>query len=162
MLTPKLELIIAGGNVKRFHTVPTIKDDLVSSHSYMVAWLVTLISRNPSSQLLIACLQHDIAESVVGDIPSPSKRAFSLNTTELEQKVLQRSHHVDYAALLTKEEKRLLKVCDILAGLLFCVQERKFGNRHVDVSFNNYRSYIEEFQPLSSDETEILLWIDSQ
>lgn len=139
-----IEFIAAGANVRRFHTVPTIQTDTVGHHSHGVAMFCMLIHPNPSHGLLVAALLHDLAEQVVGDIPSPAKRQFDLNekVSELEEQIL-RQHDL-LMPVLTHEESRTLKLADIASGAMFCVQEVKMGNRNLEKVFWRYMAYAAE------------------
>lgn len=160
----QLDLVMSGGAVKRFHVMPTLKEESVAQHSFLVAWLVTIIEPNPSANLLLACLQHDLAEVATGDIPSTSKRRFNLSTTEFEAEILKDAGHKNYVVTLSDCEKRLLKVADIFSGMLFCLNEIIFGNSHPQLrqTFDNYRSYLEVYRSFSEPEQQILDWIYSK
>src|SRR5690606_41858479 len=78
-------MIIRGGRVRRFHTVPTVAEHTVGHHSFGVAWFVHLLYRGrPPVHMLIAARTHDLAECEEGGIPAPAKRA--LNSAGLELK----------------------------------------------------------------------------
>lgn len=161
-LRNRLELIERGGQVRRYHTVSTLSTETVASHSYLVAWCVALITGGkPSAELLMAALQHDIAESVTGDLPAPSKRELRIGVQfeEYEDQVLKDNSHINYACLISEEEKKHLKMADICAGMLFCIQERMMGNKLVVIPFNNYWKYSEELwkSQLSHGASESLL-----
>lgn len=162
--TKRLKLVLEGGAVKRFHVMPTLAEDNVAQHSFTVAWLVTILGRKPSATMLLACLQHDLTEVSTGDIPSTSKRRFGIDTKSFESEILAEAGHVDYVSMLTENEKRLLKVADILSGMLFCLKEITYGNSHPQIkqTFNNYRAYLESYRPLRTTEQEVLEWIYSQ
>ena len=137
-----LDFIIRGAEVTRYHTVRTIVDETVGHHSQMVALLCWLVDPDCSRNLLVAALSHDLAEHVLGDIPAPSKREFGIGeqVNALEDRLLMSA---GFSSHLDKEEKRLLKFCDNLQGLIKCGREIELGNRRMQEVFDRYRSYIE-------------------
>lgn len=172
MLTPKpditeisqqLELIESGGRVKRYHTVPTIATESVAAHSYLVAWFVKLLSAGtPRAELLLAALQHDIAEFITGDLPSPSKKSLGISYQfeRYEQAVMMDFSHEDYASQLSLDELHVLKMADCLAGMSFCIQERKMGNQFIESAFKNYSRYVEDMKPRNPEEAELILTLN--
>lgn len=155
----KLELIVKGGHVRRFHTLPTLTQETVGHHSYHVAWMCELISEGtPSAELLLAALQHDVAEHETGDLPAPAKRRLGIRKqfAAYESTIIQDHHGTDYSDLLSSAEVRTLSIADALAGLVLCVHERRLGNVYVEKARNNWNLYLEEFRPFSAKEQEIL------
>lgn len=145
-LNPKqLDLILKGGQVTRFHTKPTLKAETVAEHSYLVAWLATLVSgHTPRVELVLAALAHDLPEYVLGDLPSPAKRALGLGPLyrEREANLFRGAGMPDYEGALTPEEAEILKFCDNLAGFLKCRFEAQLGNQTLESTLKNYRTYL--------------------
>lgn len=142
-----VEFISNGGDVRRFHTVNTIGTNTVAEHSFGVVWIIWLLTGGQCRpKLLMAGAAHDLAEQVVGDVPSPAKRALGIgqDIDELETKIL--ADH-GTAFVLTPEEARTLKLADCLDGLLFCAKERSQGNRRIDGVADKYAEYIAEMNP---------------
>lgn len=140
-----LDFIIAGSEVKRYHTVRTICEETVGHHSHGVAMLCLLLTDyEASSQLLYAALIHDLAESVTGDIPSPTKREYGIGeqVTNLEERLLKGAGFS--LPELSKREQRVLKLADIAQGALFCVREVELGNYKMHIVFDRYISYAEQ------------------
>lgn len=140
----KLEFMLAGSEVTRYHTVRTICQETVGHHSHGVALIAAFLSGgNPRAELLVAALVHDLAEHVLGDIPAPSKRAFAIGNqvSELEEKLL---YGVDLKVDLSSEDARILKLADIAQGALFCIREIELGNSGMRVVYHRYKSYAEE------------------
>lgn len=140
----QLQLVLAGGRVARFHTQPTLKCESVAEHSYLVAWLATIVAGSPSANLLLACLGHDLPEHVLGDMPSPAKKRLGLRDAfRREEALLYAAAELpDYEAQLTPKEAEVLKFCDNLAGYLKCVYERQLGNRLLMQVEANYLDYL--------------------
>lgn len=140
----KLEFMVAGSEVVRYHTVRTLTSETVGHHSHGVAMICAFLSGgNPRSELLMAALVHDLAEHVLGDIPAPSKRAFAIGSqvSALEDKLV---YGVDLKVDLSAEDARILKLADIAQGMLFCVREMELGNSSIRVVYHRYKSYAEE------------------
>lgn len=143
----ELELILSGGRVKRYHAKPTLHEETVGHHSFIVAWLVELLSVGlPRAQLLLAALQHDLPECITGDLPAPSKKKFGISEqfSAYEVEILEDYGHQHMAGQLTTEELKLLSLADKLAGIIHCIHERRLGNRYLDRTYGNYVSYVDK------------------
>lgn len=145
----RLETILRGGRVQRFHTVPTIADHNVGHHSFGVAWIAILLCRfDASASLLAAALAHDLAEWHTGDVPAPTKRAVPELKAELD--ALERRTIAEAGLLLpplTDAEQRTLRMADAMDGMLNCIHERRLGNRGIRNVYWRFRSYVEELKP---------------
>lgn len=142
----QLNALIRGSAVKRFHTVSTITTETVGEHSHSVAMLALIITdRQASAALLAAALVHDLAEYMTGDIPAPLKRLVS-DRTRVDLKDFEANILVGagLCVWLNDEDKRILKCCDILSGLLFCAKEFRLGNTGVLEIACNFSDYYEE------------------
>jgi 5'-deoxynucleotidase YfbR-like HD superfamily hydrolase len=136
-----LEFIAAGADVTRYHTVFTLKQETVGHHSHGVAMMVLMMKPDASASLLKAALYHDLAEQVVGDIPSPAKRRFDLGKRldELEHSVIEEAGIEQ--PKLSEEDVRTLKLADIAQGALFCAREVQLGNVRLIPVYKRYISY---------------------
>src|SRR6266705_5974190 len=77
---------IRATGVRRFHTVPCAGEpQTVGQHSCGVALIVLACHPLPSAQLLQACLTHDLNESVLGDLPAPTKWRSAVLNKEWEK-----------------------------------------------------------------------------
>lgn len=145
--------IFDGGSSKRYHTVQTHNTQDIASHSFGVAWWCELITdKRASKQLIMAALTHDLAEHVVGDVPSPAKRAMGCRDAfnAYEDKIL-KENGVDHYMILSEQEKAVLKAADCFDGLMFCLNERRMGNRHIEIVYGRYYSYIMEVKEKTSN-----------
>ena len=159
----KIDFIVKAGGTVRFHTWPTIKTQTVAEHSWRVAMLVNVIA--PSFGMpVIAALEHDMAECVVGDIPSPAKRSGRFDREAwdiIEYEVLKDAGYGLVNQYLTSEDKRVLKLADYAEGCLFCIDERNLGNRRIAEVYANFRTYLKEFvHPHHILEEELVEYID--
>jgi 5'-deoxynucleotidase YfbR-like HD superfamily hydrolase len=90
----------------------------------------------------MAGLSHDLGEQVIGDIPSPTKRLIGdLGMRALNDLEDQTLSETGLLFSLTEEEQNLLKLADCLDGMLFCISERRLGNRNVVEIFGRFCSY---------------------
>ncbi len=137
----KIEFMMDGSEVVRYHTVHTLQRETVGHHSHGVAMLCLILNPECQRSVLVSALQHDLAEHQTGDIPSPAKRQYGIGEqiSELEDKLLR------IAGLempwLTTDESRLLKLADIAQGALFCAREISLGNTRMRDIFDRYLSY---------------------
>ena len=138
-----LEFIIAGTEVKRYHTVTTLINETVGHHSHGVAMLTLMIDPAAGRELLLAALMHDLAEHQVGDIPSPAKREYGIGeqVSELEDRLMRAAGLV--MPDLNTRDARTLKLADIAQGALFCAREISLGNQRMRAIFTRYMSYAE-------------------
>lgn len=144
-----MEIILKGGRVARFHTKPVLKEETVAAHSYLVAWIVTVVSApaTPRAEVLLAALAHDMPEFVLGDMPSPTKKLVPGLREEFRrmESVLFHEHGLpDYEGELNKDEERLVKFGDNMAGYLKCLYELQLGNTLLRGTAERYRLYILE------------------
>lgn len=145
-LATKLKFIYKGANTHRFHTADTLTKQTVGQHSFGVAWLVLLLAPSARKELICAALAHDLAEHIVGDVASPAKRRFpdlAVAVSKAEG-VLLNNMGLDWEGGLTDHELRILKLADMLDGMMFCVRERRMGSKVVKEIYDNFYSYIKE------------------
>lgn len=150
---------IRGAAVKRFHTVPTIGEQTVGTHSFGVAMMVLAITEQKAgADLLRAALFHDMAEQVTGDSPFTAKKAFPLLKSTLEvveEDWNQKEYfHVD----LSNRDKIVLKWADMLELLWYCKVQRDLGNTNMDRVFNNGCNFLNTLEPIGKG-PEILGWL---
>lgn len=156
----QLDYIINGGETKRFHTVPVLREQCVDAHSFHVAMLVSMIALDAPQEeqngltvpLLMAALTHDLAEHKFGDMPAPTKRAigeevgvpeFRKLYGEMELRSLN-AVGLDWEHMLTPTQLRWLKLADAMQGALYCIRERLMGNRLIEICYHNFRSYLRD------------------
>jgi len=125
-----LEFIRSGMNVRRYHQRYTAQSDTVAHHSYGVALLVNMIDPTARKEVLLAALVHDLPEGVTGDMPGHVKAALPPSMRhELSNVESQLLAKHDLLFDLSLDEAQLLKLCDKLESLLFCIEERQRGNK---------------------------------
>lgn len=152
MIAPsaQLEFIKQGAAVRRFHTINTINTDTVGSHSFGVAQIVALLMGEAvTAKMLLAALRHDLAEQQYGDVPSPAKKMLGIGEqfSEMEDGLMRSVGLSPLSVDLDEEEAKILKMADCLDGLMFCLHERRMGNRYMGACFRNYSAYISSAYP---------------
>jgi len=131
MSTELVRKFRAGMAVKRFHTVNLLVGETVGHHSCNVAWLVTMLTHDPSVELLQAALLHDAAEQWTGDVPATAKWMSSVlhkELTTMEDNL--HMYHELWRPELTPEEAAILKQADMLDLCFKMVEELEMGNQH--------------------------------
>ena len=140
----KLQRIRNGGNVKRYHTIPIIREQSNAAHSWGVAVLFDQLWGVKSMNGVRASLYHDCAEYVTGDIPAPIKRS-SKNVKEAINEVEHKFNtELGITVDLNKEDQVKVKFCDCLEGALFCLEELEMGNKMIINVFGKYMEYLRE------------------
>lgn len=137
----KLNFIYNGGKTKRFHTADTLTSQTVGEHSFGVAWLCHLIYPKASKNLILAALAHDLAEHVVGDVSSPFKKAYPGVASALNELEISLLDEFELKFQLAEEEKLILKLADLIDGMMWAVRERRMGSLVAVEIYNNFRKY---------------------
>lgn len=140
----RIEFFLDGAETERYHTIRTLQRETVGHHSHGVAMFAVLLGGGEA--VIRAALFHDLAEHVLGDIPSPAKKKYGIGeqVNELEEQLLK---GVGFSAELGDVSKRILKFADIFQGMTFCTREVKMGNTKLAAVFYRYKTYAEELMP---------------
>lgn len=142
MMNQGIQLIFNGVETKRFHTVPTLRNETVGHHQGMVVALLLHAYPHVRRAVVIYAALHDLAEHVTGDTPSPVKKAspeVKHALDSLEDSVY-RQHGIELTKL-DQVERNLFKRCDNVAGMLSCWREYMMGNVGILVQFTNFKTY---------------------
>lgn len=146
-LAEAVKLVSRASTVQRFHTQNRIKQETVGTHSFNVAWIAFFLAdRRPSVNLLLACLAHDVPEKKFGDIPGDYKASLgSIFKDEIEgaENALLHTHGLDFE--LSDDEKRILRLSDLLDGFNSCRTEHAMGNCMIHEAEDNYQAMTEKF-----------------
>jgi 5'-deoxynucleotidase YfbR-like HD superfamily hydrolase len=156
------DIIVQGGNVRRYHAKAIVKEQTVGAHSHRVAmWVVLLTNGTPSVTLLMAALTHDLAEFQTGDMPAPTKRKMNIQEqfAAMEAAILA-PEGLDYEARLSDDEARTLKLADAYDGLVYCAEEMRRGNNEMRDTYDTFRSYYLSLTPMFT-ERELLVIVDN-
>jgi 5'-deoxynucleotidase YfbR-like HD superfamily hydrolase len=137
-------MIRSAGYTKRFHTVQIIGEQTVAEHSYHVAMLCVRLSYgSPSSDLLMAALYHDLAETVTGDIPAPAKWRYPGLKNELLKIESEFEDEYFLNSDLTNNEILILKHADGLELASFCIDQIMLGNKNMIIIYHNITQFLE-------------------
>lgn len=89
-------------------------------------------------RLLIAALQHDVVEAVMGDIPATVKWSYPYVEEELKKAEAHVKGKFDIACETpTLREINFLKYCDLMELALYSIEEASDGNRKMRNVANN-------------------------
>jgi len=118
------------GQVIRYHTWPTLRNQNVAEHCWHVATIYVEMFGMPRAEVLYFCLHHDSGEMWAGDIPFTGKDRIpglrqAINASEAQ------GLEVLGITLpeLSEEERRRCKICDLLEMHQFGMQEYRMGNK---------------------------------
>ena len=136
----RIEFFLDGAETERYHTIRTLQRETVGQHSHGVAMFVVLMQG--SAMALRAALFHDLAEHILGDIPSPAKKKYGIGeqVNELEEVLL---GGVGMNFKLSPDDARRLKLADIFQGMTFCIREIELGNKAMLTILQRYKAYAE-------------------
>ncbi len=125
------------GSVPRWSIVRLTRPQNVLEHTALVAMYAYDIARildyrGDMGELLRQCLHHDLPEVETGDLPSPIKARISNKTTigQYEDDILQRRFDI-LEVSVDSNMHEILKVADLLEGVLKLTEELANGNRGV-------------------------------
>jgi 5'-deoxynucleotidase YfbR-like HD superfamily hydrolase len=148
----RLQFIMEGGSVVRYHTRPGIKPDTDAHHSHGVAMMCSLLAgedadgaTKASAYLLMAALTHDLAEQAASDVSAPTKRrvpGLQKQLHDYEAEILEH-YGFNYEDTLTGVEKTTLSLADSFDGMLYCCRELALGNRSVLLVWRRWCKYVE-------------------
>ena len=146
----RVRAIREGGNVERTHTTPHHGSYGVDKHSWGVATLLAILHPNPSKELILAGLWHDVLERWTGDIPAPSKwRLGKVVMDEIKrlENSIESSLGINFD--LSAEDLKWLKACDMLEFWLWSIDQGALGNcnteegkRNAEYWFNNHKDEV--------------------
>lgn len=113
--------------VNRWHSNPSYKlrnsGDTIDAHQRRVMNLCEEISgwrcTRPSLDLLLAALNHDAAEAIIGDMPSPAKKRFPKLGKEYEKAEKEVLASMGLIYDLSDIERAILKLADRLDAYLW-------------------------------------------
>lgn len=104
--------------VSRWNTVPVTRGQSVAEHSWVVAVLYReyLIRAGHDIHRIdtgtVQAMYHDVTESIIGDIPTPTKSFLGESFRKMENML-----QIPYD--MTAHERGALKVCDLLESLWY-------------------------------------------
>ena len=160
-MSTKIWEILRSGKVTRFHTNPEVTKQEVSAHSWGVAVICDHLFPNCSKRLLLACLYHDSAELVTGDIPAPLKwdNADVKKHFDRLEKIVESDMGIDHILNLSYEDKLRLKMCDMLEGMTYTLSKFQSGEKECFGIFMAWRDALENFIQKNEDFGDVHLTV---
>jgi 5'-deoxynucleotidase YfbR-like HD superfamily hydrolase len=118
-------------NVVRSHSSSGNICDSVGLHSFNMVTMLLILHPKASRDLILACIKHDLAERITGDMPSPAKkRGIQHNAaqedTELQINVEMFGSHEEVS--LSDEDYKWFKGLDTLEYYCYLKDEVMSGN----------------------------------
>jgi 5'-deoxynucleotidase YfbR-like HD superfamily hydrolase len=121
------------GQVLRYHTWPTHRQQTVGEHVWQVMRIYVHLFGSPASETWEYILHHDTGEIVTGDIPFPLKSEnhdLKVIMDKLEDAALEKMPGVYQGSWnISAHTKWKVKICDLLEMMEFGLQEEALGNR---------------------------------
>jgi 5'-deoxynucleotidase YfbR-like HD superfamily hydrolase len=101
------------------------------------------VSPAPSPELIKAALNHDVPEIVTGDIPATFKWGNDILVAMLDnvEKAFHKRVGTEWGEL-SKEEQHILKWCDTMELVLWCIEEKQMGNSAIGPVLDNGFMYL--------------------
>ena len=115
--------------VKRYHTVRTLREQSVGAHTFGLMQLLNQVYPTARKEVFLAAMHHDLPELVTGDIPAPVKRQIprmAVLLGEAERGTAPLYQDFD----LNGFEEAVLKWCDLMELVLWCLEELQLGNSY--------------------------------
>lgn len=136
-------------HIQRYSSIPVIKPELVSTHSWQMAMIGSLICCDlemPPGEVLERCVWHDVSECISGDII----RSYKHGSPEMEEACKEADHRNTYK--LTREfgdnvgdtvyliwenakddtlAGDIVRLADALCVCTYAAEEVRMGNQHM-------------------------------
>ena len=131
-------------DLTRSHTKVTNIKDTIARHNNNMQNLMKRLNPGRSVELIDAIQDHDAAELLLGDTPSPAKKAFPELKEMLDALENYVNRWLQIKIKLTPEEKNWLKSVDKLEYLMSCIDEAELGNTRVLPLIDKYRQWFKD------------------
>lgn len=135
-------MLRAGYDVTRWHTMPSLKPQIVASHSWGVAMIVMSLYPDVPEKLLMVqvALEHDLVEAEIGDMPRPGR---TQEHKDLETKI---AHQKGYAheSMLNDADKNWLAWADLIEAGMHAKREYDMGNTRYAEVLDRVNVYMNE------------------
>lgn len=142
-----------GGNVVRYHSWMGIQKQNNAAHTWQVARIYLELFGVPRVEVLVYIQYHDVTEVALGDIPFPVKAENPIIGAEFA-----RLEEAQFARMgvtmpkLTSDERRRVKICDLLEMYEFAADELLLGSRWALPILSRVRVALDEKTAQSGDE----------
>lgn len=142
-------------HIARYSSIPVIKPELVSTHSWQMAMIGLLISYDlneakphtvDAGEVVKRCVVHDVSEAMSGDII----RTYKHGSREMEEACKEADHQNmykltrefgtavgDHIYIKWEEAKndtlagQIVVLCDAVCVVTYCAEEVRMGNQHM-------------------------------
>lgn len=142
--------LLESGDVERFHQCTGMTKQKLSEHQWGVALLIQKFFPDCHKHVILAALTHDSAELVTGDIPATTKWSVPEIRSLLEkmEQEVELEWGVDFA--LSKYEKYMLKSCDMIEGMRYCLKRTTCGELRASIPFYAWYNHICEYEMIDN------------
>lgn len=126
------------GDVLRWHTWPTFKQQTVAAHTWHLMRIYVELFGPPSPAATVSMLWHDGGEVIAGDVPFSAKLRWPALKKAVEVAERHALHDItgnlanDCYDQLTDDERRRIKLCDMLEFVEFAYHELLVGNKFME------------------------------
>jgi len=127
------------GRIDRWHAHPTLHPQTVADHTYgVMQWLRCVVPEVAlSKNLMLAALDHDVAEYWTGDIPYTAKRMYPDLQKAISEAEIDIHERLNATYNLIKEEMGWLKFADLTEMGFYAIREHTMGNGFMDPVMEN-------------------------
>lgn len=126
------------GDVLRWHTWPTLKPQTVAAHTWHLMRIYVELFGPPQPHVMVAMLWHDGGELLAGDVPFSAKRRWPELRAAIDVAERETIDNIagpevrDCYRQLTDDERRRIKLCDMLEFVEFGYHELIVGNKFME------------------------------
>lgn len=118
------------GQVIRYHAWPTLRKPTVAEHCWRVTCIYVEVFGLPRAEVMYHCLHHDSGELWAGDIPFMAKGRVPGLREAMEASEAQGLEVLGLKLPdLTEDERRRLKISDLLEMHEYGMNEFRMGNK---------------------------------
>jgi len=145
--------VLESSGVMRFHSVPGVTMQSIAEHSWGVALLCQKFMPYCSKDLILTALTHDCAELMTGDVPAPAKWKSHNLKSELDGMEMEVDSKWGIVFdLADYREHVLLKICDALEGMNYCLSRREHGEVGASAPFQAWSNHLLKTFDLSEEQ----------
>lgn len=148
--------------VQRYHTWPVIHRESVGEHTLSVLRIYREVFGLSSLTVVNYIIDHDLTEIVTGDLPFPVKSRNPVLKSEMDRIETTAKEHmglIDYQ--ISAEERRRVKVCDLLQMWEFGKIEDRMGNMFAMTIIGDTAATVMELVRDTADLALVTKWMQS-
>jgi 5'-deoxynucleotidase YfbR-like HD superfamily hydrolase len=158
-----------GGEVRRYHTWPTIRQQTNSDHTHNVMRIYWQVFGPLSSTVSSHLIWHDIWEVGVGDVPHPIKahnpelaRIYARMESETATSMLGSRLALEAQPVLTPVERARCKACDLLEMWEFAAVESALGSVLAVPIMQNTHAAINKLELSEADRRAVYEYVQTE